>query len=374
VPDDRIGIGIIGLGAQGNAHLRALLACPEAEVMALCDPDAEALRLAELSARQGWAQPQLLSDYRELLDHAGVQAVIIAVPDDLHREVAVAAFQAGKDVLLEKPIAHTIEDADAILAAAEASGCLLQLGLVYRYSRHYRRMAAIAASGDIGKPQMAWCQEFRRPFQDVAWYHSQARTGSALNEKDCHHFDLFNWLLGSRAKRVCAFGSRAVLVPGGGYLERREPDGTPRYLDYGDNVDHAAVIIEYENGAIGQLNLCLFLSPATWSHEHYEVGLIGRNGRMVRSDLSRSLLVISGGQEFDERQEITVREAQGPRLPHPGAMFQEQEFLRCVRTREPPFASGQIAREASLIAFAAERSIQEGRVVALEEVDPQRRA
>ncbi|MGB6836230.1 MAG: gfo/Idh/MocA family oxidoreductase, partial [Dehalococcoidia bacterium] len=64
MPHDRIGIGIIGLGAQGNAHLRALLACPEAEVMALCDPDAEALRLAELSARQGWAQPQLLSDYR----------------------------------------------------------------------------------------------------------------------------------------------------------------------------------------------------------------------------------------------------------------------------------------------------------------------
>ncbi len=372
MPDERIGIGIIGLGAQGNVHLRALLACPDAEVAALCDSDAEALRLADFSAGQGDAQPRIFADYAELLRDADVQAVVIAVPDDLHREVAVAAFRAGKDVLLEKLIAHTVEDIDAILAAAEETGGLLQLGLVYRYSRHYRRMAAIAASGEIGQPQMVWCQEFRRPFPDTAWYHSQARTGGALNEKDCHHFDLFNWFLGSRASRVCAFGSRAVLRPGGGYLERRERDGSPRYLEYGDSVDHAAVVIEFENGAIGQLNLCLFLSPSDWSHERYEVGLIGRNGRMVRSDLSRGLLSVSGGQDSNEREEITVQEVSVLRHAHPGAMVQVQEFLRCVRTREPPFASGQVAREASLIAFAAERSVQEGRVVEVAEIDPRR--
>ena len=369
-----IGVGLIGLGGQGGEHLRVLLALGQGSIIALCDADERTLDRAEAAAHHCGHEPVTERDYRRLLEHPDVDAVYVSVPDDVHQEVAVAALEAGKDVFLEKPIAHTPQAAEAILAAAERNGRILQMGLVYRYAMLYRRMAELAASGEIGRPLMAWCQEFRQPFPDSAWYHSQARTGGTLNEKDCHHFDLFNWMLGSRPKRVFASGSRAVLVPGGGYLIGRQDDGTPSHLEYGDNVDHASVVLEYENGAVGQLNLCLFLTPADWSHHFYEVGVIGSNGRVVTSDPARGLLTVSGGQDRNRREEIEVREPEGPWTFHPGGVLQHLEFLECVRERREPFASGRVAREASLVAFAAERSIREGRVVDLAEIEAEGRS
>jgi predicted dehydrogenase len=367
------GIGLIGLGGQGGEHLRVLLALGQANIVALCDVDEGILGRAEVAARHCGHEPLTSRDYRLLLERSNVDAVYISVPDDLHEKVAVAALEAGKDVFLEKPIAHTPQAAEAILAAAEKNGRILQMGLVYRYAMLYRRMAELAASGEIGRPVMAWCQEFRQPFPDTPWYHSQARTGGTLNEKDCHHFDLFNWMLGSRPKRVFASGSRAVLVPGGRYLIGRESDGAPRYLEYGDNVDHASVVVEYESGAMAQLSLCLFLTPPGWSHHFYDVGVIGSDGRVLKSDAARGVLAVTGGQEGNRREEIEVREPGGPWTFHPGGVLQHVEFLECVRERREPFASGRAGREASLVAFAAERSIREGRVVDLAELETEGR-
>jgi predicted dehydrogenase len=372
--DKAIGIGLIGLGGQGGEHLRVLLALEQAKIVALCDVDEAALARAGAAARQRGHEPLICGDYRVLLEAPGVDAVYITVPDDLHEQVAVAALEAGKDVLLEKPIAHTPQAANAILAAAEKNKRVLQLGLVYRYAMLYRRMAELAASGEIGRPVMAWCQEFRQPFPDTSWYHSQERTGGTLNEKDCHHFDLFNWILGSRPRRVFASGSRTVLAPGGGYIIGRESDGTPRYLEYGDNVDHASVVVEYESGAMAQLNLCLFLTPPDWSHHFYEVGFIGSSGRVVTSDTKRGVLAVTGGQEGNRREEIEVQESEGPWTFHPGGVLQHVEFLDCVRDRKEPFAGGRVGWEASRLAFAAERSIHEGRIVDITELDVEGRS
>jgi predicted dehydrogenase len=369
-----IGIGLIGLGGQGGEHLRVLLALGQVKIVALCDVDEGALARAEAASHHCGHKPLTCHDYHQLLEDPDVDAVYISVPDDLHQEVAVAGLEAGKDVFLEKPIAHTPQAAEAILAAAERNERVLQLGLVYRYAMLYRRLAELAAPGEIGRPMMAWCQEFRQPFPDTPWYHSQARTGGTLNEKDCHHFDLFNWMLGSRAKRVFASGSRAVLVPGGGYVIGRAADSAPRYLEYGDNVDHASVVVEYESGAVAQLNLCLFLTPPDWSHHFYEVGFIGSSGRVVTSDAARGLLTVTGGQERNRREEIEVREPEGAWTFHPGGVLQHVEFLECVRERKEPFASGWVGWEASQVAFAAERSICEGRVVGIAEIEAERRS
>jgi len=372
--EEAIGVGFIGLGGQGGEHLRVLLALGQTRIAALCDVDEGTLGRAEAAARHRGHEPLTCGDYRRLLEYPDVDVVYISVPDDLHQEVAVAALEAGKDVFLEKPIAHTPEAAKAILAAAARNGRILQMGLVYRYAMLYRRMADLAASGQIGRPLMAWCKEFRQPFPDTAWYHSQARTGGTLNEKDCHHFDLFNWVLGSRPRRVFAMGSRAVLVPGGGYPIGREGDGRPRYLEYGDNVDHASVVVQYENGAMAQLNICLFLTPPDWSHHFLEVGVIGSNGRVVHSDAAHGLLTVTGGQDGNRREEIEVREPEGPWTFHPGGVLQHVEFLECVRERTEPFASGRVGREASLVAFAGERSIREGRVVDVAELEAEGRS
>lgn len=106
--------------------------------------------------------------------------MVISVPNYLHREVAVAFLEAGKHVFLEKPVAHTIEDCDAIIEAAEASGQVLQIGLVYRYSNLYRRMEKELENGRLGEVKLMWCKEFRDPFPPADWFYDKTKSGERL--------------------------------------------------------------------------------------------------------------------------------------------------------------------------------------------------
>lgn len=361
---DKIKIGMIGTGNMGSEHIRCLKECNDAEIIALADNNSHNLQAAaELSGNS----PRCFSDYRELLKMDEIQAVFISTPEWLHREMAVAAFAAGKDVFLEKPMAPTMQEVDEIIAASEQSGKLMQIGLVYRYSRFYRKMRELIVAGELAKVQMMWCKEFRISFPPKPWYHSQEKTGGALVEKDCHHFDLFNWMIDSKPLRVCAFGGRDVLVPGGNYL-CRWPGMEPTVIDYGDNVDHAWVIGEYVNKARIQLGLCLFLQPNLCDGSTLEIGAIGTNGRMMVSDVGKGEISIYGG-DYPDTVHYQMKDRTADRvLSHYGGMEQHEEFLQCIKERKQPFASGAIGKNSLLMAFAAEKSIQEGRIVYCEEI------
>jgi len=118
-----------------------------------------------------------------------------------------------------------------MIKAAKETGKILQIGLELRYTPQYRKMISIIESGGIGKVQMMWCKEFRGPFDKKVkdWILKEKESSGSLVEKDCHHFDLFNWMIGSRPVKVVAFGGQNV--------EHRFEDRFARLKNKGTKVD-----------------------------------------------------------------------------------------------------------------------------------------
>ena len=151
-PNDRIQVGIIGVGAriQGDV-LTPMVALPGVEVIGVCD--AYKGRVARAQERLG-SKAKEYTDYRALLADKSIDAVVIATPDHWHKQMAIEAFAAGKDVYLEKPMTYTIDDGPEMIAAAEKSGRLLQIGSQGISSKLQQTAREIIKSGKLGQISM----------------------------------------------------------------------------------------------------------------------------------------------------------------------------------------------------------------------------
>jgi predicted dehydrogenase len=354
-----IKLGIIGFGDMGKGHFYGFNKISGCQVIAIADPDESQLKLAQKSFIKD--QLKTFTDYRDLLKISELDAVIIATPNFLHARISIDALNANKDVFLEKPIATDIEATDSIIESVAQTDRIVQVGLVYRYANLYRTMAHIIEKGSLGKILMAYCKEYRDNFPSP-WYFDEAKSGGAILEKNCHHFDLFNWFIGSSPKRVFAMGGQHTYKTGHkiqcSYSPYRE-----QMLEDPTIVDHANILIEYENGAKANLGLCMYeIHPI----EGLEIGIMGNNGiwALAKND---SKLTIAGGP-FGEIKEIKVdyySDNQG--IGHIGCQTERREFIKCITTREQPYANLSIAREACVISLAAEISIKEERIVNISE-------
>lgn len=357
-------LAIIGLGDMGSAHARGFDALPGCEVIATVDPNEQWQELSPVAWKRG-APPPHFRDTGAMLSAVRPDACVVAVPDILHRQVSETVMEAGCDLFLEKPVSTTLEDCDAILEMAGAAGRILQIGLVYRSSNLYRRMAKLSEEG--GRPPLMWCKELRQAFPQRPWFYSQKETGGTLVEKDCHHFDLFNWMIGSEPVRVFATGGQHVWKSGTEISCDYCPD-PPRIIEQIDTVDHALVTIDYENGAKASLILCMYLRPHNVMPEGLEVGGILASGRQMIA--YRDERLGSGGLGDPLTFERIDMWSDNEGLGHIGAQEQRRDFLQSLQQRSEPFASGRVGRQSLLVALAAERSIREGAPINLLEYPP----
>ncbi len=151
---ERIGIGIIGAGFMGTLHARAFSQLPDARVVAVSDP-----ALKERPRLPGMSEPlELYSDHRDLLRREDIQAVVIASPEMAHRKAVEDAAAAGMHILLEKPIATTLEDADAIIRASHDGGVKLMMAHILRYDVRYAHLKSAIEQGVIGKPRVCYAR------------------------------------------------------------------------------------------------------------------------------------------------------------------------------------------------------------------------
>ncbi len=288
-----------------------------------------------------------------------LSAVLVTTPNWTHKEIVIKAFEAGNNVFCEKPLATTLKDCDEMIAAGEKAGKLLQVGLVYRYSNFFRKMKEIIARGDIGDLQMMWCKEFRVPFS-APWKFKQTPSGGAIVEKNCHHFDIFNWMIEAKAVRVSAFGGQNVIKKGKEF-ESLVISGERMVIEDSEIVDNAWIIAEYENGARVSLGLCFF-SPYG---NDLEIGAIGNHGKLESLVNARKVTV--WGYDKPDRIDYEVAEERG--FGHYGGFRQHVEFLECVKTGKPTFADGSVGKESIVIALAAEKAIKEKRMVSVDELE-----
>lgn len=344
---DTLKVGLLGAGWFGReAHLRNLISLDAVEVVAASSRSQESLSAAREIAGD---KLQTFTDWRDALAVDGLDAVVIALTNDQHHAAALAAFDKGLHVLCEKPLGLTLTECDQIIAAAEAADRILQIGHEMRYQRLYQEMKRRVDNGAVGDPQLMWCREFRGPMR-LGWRSSEAITGGTLLEKNCHHFDLFNWLFDAKPLRVAAHGGRNVL------LDR-------------EVLDNAQVLIEYEGGKRATLELCLF---APYGGE-CEIGIAGADGRIDTRNQALSLV----HQRFDlpDRTDMKIADApedanfiDGSGRVDRGIRPQLVDFVACCREGKQPMNNGQSAKMSVAICLAAQQSIKLGEVVDIGEM------
>lgn len=156
---DRINMGFIGLGGMGANRLRAFMSHPDVNVAALCDVDREHLdKAAALVEKARGVKPFLAGDFRRVLDRKDVDAVMIATPDHWHALPAIQACRAGKDVFVEKPLCHSLNEGRAMAAAASRYNRVTQLGNhIHNDFPNYRRVVELVRSGILGDVHRAYC-------------------------------------------------------------------------------------------------------------------------------------------------------------------------------------------------------------------------
>ncbi|MEL7160775.1 MAG: Gfo/Idh/MocA family oxidoreductase, partial [Bacteroidota bacterium] len=161
-PNARLNLGVIGTGRQAIGLAKRTLGMPEHRIVAACDVYAAKLeeftntvsnKYVEMAGggTAAGAGIKNYSDYRELLEHDGLDAVLIATPDHQHAPMCIAALERGLHVYCEKPLAHTIEEGRAIVDAVTKSGKLLQTGSMQRSMRPFRKAVDLIQAGKIGK-------------------------------------------------------------------------------------------------------------------------------------------------------------------------------------------------------------------------------
>jgi predicted dehydrogenase len=220
----KLKVGVIGLGFFGSRHARIHAAHPLAELVAICDRDAQAVdRVAAETGAPG------LADYRDLLGLPGLDAVSICLPDRLHEEAAVAAAQAGKAILLEKPLAHDAQTAKRIVDAAETSGSRLMVGHILRFDPRYVQAFHAAAPERLGEP--IHLRARRHAVRSTA--RRLGSNSSILFYMGVHDVDALQWIGRSKINRV--------------FAQKREVLGS-------GNEDALYAVVNFENGAIGSID------------------------------------------------------------------------------------------------------------------------
>ncbi|NLO35553.1 MAG: Gfo/Idh/MocA family oxidoreductase [Clostridiaceae bacterium] len=206
----RINYGVISASNMARSHMKAIQDNPNARLVAVCDLDlAKAKRTADL-----FGADQVYQDYRQLLDNAAIDAVVICTPDQLHREMTVAALARGKHVLCEKPMALTVADCQAMIEAERAGKARLMIGQICRYTPGFVAAKDLISRGKIGElffVESEYAHDYSRivgsPTADH-WRRDPLR--HPFLGGGCHAVDLLRWIAGNPTE-VTAYANRKML-------------------------------------------------------------------------------------------------------------------------------------------------------------------
>ncbi|MEM7432180.1 MAG: Gfo/Idh/MocA family oxidoreductase [Pseudomonadota bacterium] len=351
---------ILGTGTIGQEHMRVTHMLGSATVHGIYDRSEHSMAIAAQEYAK-YADNELIQyeSVEAACADPDVDALLICTPNYTHIDVLETAAACGKPVLLEKPMATTIEDARRIIEIAEQHASFIQVGLQYRYKAPYveARHEALerVVLGDIKTISMS---EYRPPFLDKVdqWNKFSEFTGGTLIEKCCHYFDLMNLFAKTRPAFVYASSGQAV------NFRDFERDGRVSDID-----DHAFVVIDYDNGVRGNFTLNMF-SP----HFYEELIVCGDQGRLVASerfdfltdDVARSSIHVELGEDGSSRTTDVGYARPIEQSGHHGATFFEHvEFVKQLDGKSTSAATPIEGLWSIIVAAAAQESADTGQRV-----------
>ena len=337
-PDLRLGLA--GTQFIGNLYVEALRQVSGVAVVAVASPNTA----AEFAARHGIANHY--KDYRSMIEDSGLDAIAIATPNDLHYDICLAAADAGKHVLCEKPLTLSLEEADTMVAACARAGVVLMYAENLLFAPMYARVRDLARSGAAGTPFLVkQSQSHGGPYSPWFWDIDRAG-GGVLLDMGCHSIHSICWTIGAWPEAVTATLGR--------YAHGAKTAGE----------DHATVLLHFANGALG-------IAENSWAMPGGEdrLEVFGPQGRLV-ANLERgpaiSMYLAAGSGDAA---------AAGPRGGWQYATYEEawefgfpqelQHFVDVCAGRQELRSSGSDGRRVLEIICAAYESARTGARVAL---------
>ena len=307
----QINLGIIGLGFQGNIHLRNSLRLKEAKVLGVADVSKKALKSAKKIGVKN-----VFEDYEDLLKNKQLDAVIISLPNFLHLEGVEKAAEAGKHILLEKPISRNFEEGKKILSIVRKNGVRLMMSYALRFHPALRKIQEEITNGYFGAVQIVEATNVSGgPFSPRSdrvgpvpvsswWFDKKLAGGGALLDLGSHMIDLLSWYFG-------------------------EVDDVESYLGYMFNMeleDVATCILKFKNGPVATVKVGWFSQDFLES-----VQICGTVKNLyVRTSPLRPL----------ERIWKDVKRTLGANNDNPSHLELEY-FVKCLHKDEQPRPSGE---------------------------------
>jgi len=242
-----VGVGVIGCGAIGLHHLKRLIEIDSARVVAGCDINPSALEIFGNEA--GLPTQSLYKDYRQLLKLSDIEAIVVSLPNRLHSTVTVEAFEAGKHVYCEKPMALNLSEARRMVEAAEKSGGKLLIGLQNRFRGDSQAMKLHVNRGELGDIYYANCGWMRRSGIPGwgSWFTRRKDAGAGpIYDIGVHALDLTLWLM-SNFEPVMAYASSYAKF--GAEKKGLGGWGTPEHGGTFDVEDLAVALLKMKDGA-----------------------------------------------------------------------------------------------------------------------------
>lgn len=336
--EKKLGVGVIGL-RMGMEHLNAYRLNPNCRVVGACDLNGKKLE----AARNDHGATVTTTDYRELLANPDIQIVSVATPDFDHVEQCVAALKAGKDVLCEKPMTTTMEDARAIIQAVKETGRRFMVGQVCRYAPGFVLAKRLIDRGEIGEiflVESEYAHNYERA-KGVGNWRMDARREPFLGG-GCHAVDLVRWIAGD-AEEVFAYSNHKCL-----------PDWPVQ--------DCTMAAYRFKSGAIGKVMVSIgCVRPYTMRSVFY-----GTTGTIICDNTSTELFLCRSGNFTGAPAFATLPVGTSSH----NVVAEIAEFVDCILNDSPVPANEVEGAKTVATALAAVKSAKEGRPVKISELFP----
>jgi UDP-N-acetyl-2-amino-2-deoxyglucuronate dehydrogenase len=348
---NRVRTALVGCGKVGQIHAAALASLPETDFLAACDERPE--RAGALAERYG---VRAYTDLGAMLRERDLHALLVATPHPLHLASVLPAAEAGVHVLIEKPMAATLADCDAMLEAARAYQIKIGVISQRRWYEPVRRMKEAIDAGKIGRPVLGVFQMFS--WRDQAYYQSDpwrgrwdTEGGGVLVNQSPHQLDLLQWLMGDEIEEITGY-----------WANLNHP-----YIEVDDT---ATAMLRFKGGALGSIVTSLSQNPGLFTTVHVH----GSNGASVGVETDRGATFVAGMSQITEppRNDIWSIPGEDDRLAGFQAEDRErffqidatvhyhrlqiEDFLRSILEDRPPAVTGADGRRVVAMFSAIYRS------------------
>jgi predicted dehydrogenase len=331
---NRLRVGIVAAGIMGEQHAKIYSRNPACEIVAIADGNLDRARI--LASKLNI--PSVFSSHQAMLAGTEIDVVSVCTPDFAHAEPAIAAAEAGKHVLVEKPLAVTVADAEAIIAAARRNHVKVMTQFSHRWVPAYHQTKDLLAGGELGLPILAYARKNNPIFVPTEMIRWANRTTPSWFLSS-HDIDLVCWWFGTEPEEVYANAVRKVLVA--------------RQIDTPDAIQAQ---VRFADGAVATFEAC-WIYPNTFPSMPDSFVEVITTGAAIHLDRKREQIEVSTAKAFQyPRNLLAYTYADGE--VHGAVRLSLDHFVKCVLEDREPLITLESSLRVTRILEAIQRSIE----------------